>query len=153
MRKLTSKAGFTLVEALLAVTITAVCLSGLLLTYINLLTWTGLWRDFTLATSAMQARMEEIKRADFANLTLYDNTTFNITGFNSTTAMGGTQVMDTGYDDLKEVRLTVSFFSRGRLIGEDRNLNGTLESSEDLNNNSRMDSPCELVTTIANFTQ
>jgi hypothetical protein len=141
----------TLVEVITAAAIFAFCLSGLLLTYMNLFTLNDLTRDFTRTTNGIQARMEEIKLVSFTNLAALNNTTFTIDGFNSTSALGVVQVSDTGYTDLKRVRLIVTFKSRNRVIGEDTNFNGVLNSGEDANGNGRLDSPCEIVTTIANF--
>jgi prepilin-type N-terminal cleavage/methylation domain-containing protein len=143
--------GMTLIEVITAAAIFAFCLSGLLLTYMNLFTLTELTRDFTLATNAMQARMEEIKRIPFVNLASLNNATFTVTGFTAGNVSGVSQVFDTAYSDLKQVRLVVCFKSKNRLIGEDANLNGALNAGEDANANGRLDSPAELVTFIANF--
>lgn len=148
-------AGFTLVEVLVVVAILAFCLCGLLATYINMFFLTDLTRDLTLATNAVRARMEEIKRISFASL---GNSTFNLTdyGFPSNQSIGMVQVQGnySNYtDQLSRVRVIACFESRGRVIGEDANLNGVLDinatPSEDVNSNSRMDSPVELVTLIA----
>lgn len=143
--------GMTLVEVITAAAIFAFCLAGLLLTYMNLFTMTDLTRDLTLATNAMQARMEEIKHFPFSGLAALDNTTFAVEGFNLTDAIGVVQVSNTTYTDLKQVRLVICFRSRNRLIGEDTNLNGELNAGEDTDGNDRLDSPSELVTTIADF--
>lgn len=141
-----NRSGLTLIEVITAAAIFAFCLSGLLLTYINLFTLTDLTRDFTIATNAMQSRMEEIKRVPFINLGSLENATFAVAGFSTEDATGITRVTDTAYSDLKEVRLIVSFRSRNRVIGPDQNLNGLLNASE-----SAGSSPCELATYIANF--
>jgi len=46
--------------------------------------------------------------------------------------------------------VVVCFRTRGRVIGEDKNLNGALDSGE--SPDSRLDSPVEIVTYVANFT-
>jgi len=154
MSKLTSKSGFTLIEVLLAATIMAFCLSGLLLTYINLFTLTDLSRDFTLAANGLQLEMERLKVAGWADLSAMNGTQFNISGFNTSQSRGFIEITNTSYADLKEARLVFSFLARGRLIGEDANFNGLLDisSGEDLNDNDRLDSPAELVTLFTNFT-
>jgi prepilin-type N-terminal cleavage/methylation domain-containing protein len=147
---------FTLIEVLLAAAILAVCLSGLLMAYVDLLIFTDLSRDMTLATNAAQAKMEEIRNMNFSSLAALDGTNFTITGFNSTKALGVIEVADTSYDDLKRVRLAVSFKSRNRVIGEDQNLNGVWNSGEDFsgysNGTGKLNSPVEAVTLIANYT-
>ena len=149
-------AGFTLVEALMAITIVAFCLCGLLATYINMFFLTDLTRDVTLATNAVRAKMEEIKRLSFASLSAESpRWTFNLTdyGFPSNDSKGVVEIQEnySNYtDQLTKVRVSAYFKSRGRVIGEDANLNGAFDTpGEDVNNNGRQDSPVEMVTLIA----
>lgn len=139
-------------EVLLAAAILAFCLCGLLLTYANLLILADLSRDFTLATNAVQEKMEEVKKTDFSILNA-GGSAFNLTdyGFPYPDSKGNITISNTGYGDLRSVRIVASFKSRGRVIGEDKNLNGQLDAAagEDANNNSRLDSPVEVVTLIA----
>lgn len=194
MCKLKKSSGFTLVEVMVAVAIMAFCLTGLLLTFLQLLTLTDLSRDFTNAASGMQATVEAIRTAGFDCIyaserpgvgpyctgcsytqCFYHNDTFEVAGFDNTGStrigMGLVEVSDvsingTTYSDLRRVRTVFSFYSRGywdsgsgistgRLIGEDRNLNGVLDTSsptEDIDNNGRMDSPIETVIYVKDFT-
>jgi len=145
----TSNNGLTLVELLLTLTILAFCLTGILLTYVNMFMLSDLARNLTLATNSTQEKMEEIRRTNFDSLLALNATTFNLTGFSSFDAKGLIEVTNTTYADLKRVRITASFKSRLKIIGEDQNLNGVLNSGEDLNGNGRLDSPLELVTLIA----
>jgi prepilin-type N-terminal cleavage/methylation domain-containing protein len=151
------ESGFTLVEVLVAVSITAVCLSGMLLTFINLFTLTDLTRDFTLANNAAQQKVEEIKRTAFDSVLAFNNTVFNIPGFAASEARGRIEVDNTTFSYLKKVRVVVSFRTRSRVIGEDTNLNGALDSGENTADypeasGPRLDSPVEIVTYIGNFT-
>jgi prepilin-type N-terminal cleavage/methylation domain-containing protein len=140
--------GMTLLEVMVASSIFAFCLSGLLLTYINLFTLTDLTKDFTIAANAMQTKMEEIKRLPFINLASLNNTTFPVEGFTGTNATGVIQVLsNTGYTDLLQVRLVVSFKSKNRIIGEDANLDGVLNASEEAAGAGKL----QLTTLIANF--
>jgi prepilin-type N-terminal cleavage/methylation domain-containing protein len=141
--------GFSLLELLVAVAILANCLTAILLTYMNMYVFSDAARDLTLANNALQTKMEELKNTSFANLSALNGTTFDISGFSNSDAKGLISVSNTAYSDLKEIRIAASFKSRGRLIGEDKNLNGSLDSGEDLNNNNRLDSPAELATLIA----
>jgi prepilin-type N-terminal cleavage/methylation domain-containing protein len=166
MVRILKKKGMTLVEVLVAATILAFCLTGLLLTYINLFVLTDLARDLTYATNALQAKMEAIKNIAFANLTALNNTNFNVTANNSSDIIGKgviyvSEVIDpytnTTYTDLRNMRTVISFKSRTRIIGEDQNLNGVLDAGEDnpsygANGTGRLDSPVEAVTIIKNFT-
>ena len=145
-----SLTGFTLIELLLAFSILVFCLCGLLLTYIQMFVLTDLSRDLTLATNAVQAKMEEIKKANFDSLLSLNGTTFDLAGFSSSDAKGRVEVVSTAYSDLMRVRIAASFRSRNRVIGEDANLDGDLDTGEDtFISNSRLDSPMELVTLIA----
>lgn len=152
MRKRAAKSGFTLVEVLLAAAIMAFCLAGLLLTYINLFTLSDLSRDFTFASNGLQLEMEKLRTVSWANLTAANGTQFNVSGFDPSRSRGVIEISNTSYADLKEARLVFSFMARERLIGEDANFNGGLDSGEDLNDNDRLDSPAELVTLFTNFT-
>lgn len=127
----------------------AFCLCGILITYVNMFFLSDLSRDITLATNALQAKAEELKRADFNSLSAFNGTTFDIDGFTFASAKGLIEVSSTAYSDLRRVRLTASFQSRLQKVGEDKNFNGVLNSGEDVNANSRLDSPAELVTLIA----
>ena len=143
--------GFTLVEVIIALAILAVSLCGLLLTFINMFVLTDLVRDASSATNAVLAKTEEIKNLPFANLSTAAGA-FNLTAYgfpNSTSSKGFVEVTQNfnGYAlALTEVRVMASYLSRNRTIGEDRNFNGVLDAGEDANNNTRMDSPIEVVT-------
>jgi prepilin-type N-terminal cleavage/methylation domain-containing protein len=146
MMKLSNK-GFTLIEVMLAVLILAFSLCGILLTYINMFILSDLSRDFTLATNAVQAKMEEIKGTG-----LVGTNPFDIAGFPTNNAKGVVFVTDApgGYSDLMQVRIIACFKSRNRVIGEDTNLNGILDPGEDTSipPNPRLDSPVEMVSII-----
>ncbi len=142
--------GFTLVEILVTVAILAFCLCGLLASYANMFFLADLLRGFTLTTNAIQAKMEEIKKTNFDNLLSLNGTTFDLSGFASSDGKGVIQVTNTAYSDLKRARIVACLRIRGRIIGEDKNLDGDLDSGEDtLIFNGRLDSPLELITLIS----
>ena len=146
------KSGLTLVEVLVAAAIMAFCLASLLLTYMSLFTLTDLSRDFTLATNAMQAKMEEIRQSNFSNLSSLNNTNFTVPGFSANSSSGIVEVFNTSYPDMMEVRLVVSFRCKNRTIGEDANFNGVFcATTEDTDGNGRCDSPAELVMLMSQF--
>lgn len=141
--------GFTLIEVMLTVGILAFCLCGLMVTYINMFVFSDLSRGFSLASNAIQAKIEEIRSYEFDTLDSYNGTKFDLDGFASSDSEAVIQVDDTVYTDaLKRVRIVACFRSRNRLIGEDLNLNGDLDAGEDTNGNARLDSPVEVVTLI-----
>lgn len=136
-------------EVLLAVSILAFVLCGLLSTYISLFYLGDISRQVVLVTNAMQAKLEEIKNASFDSLPALNGTTFTIPGFANNNAIGQVQISNTALADLREARVVVSFRSKGlRVIGEDTNINGVLDTGEDSNNNGRLDSSMELITLI-----
>ena len=148
-------AGFTLIELMLAVSILAICLCGILLTYINMYMMSDLSRDFTLVNSAIQAKMEEAKKTSYDNLSALNGATFDINGFISGNAKARIEVSDVTIraapaEILKKVKITSCFFkSRLRVVGEDLNCNGALDSGEDQNGNGNLDRPVELITLMA----
>jgi len=94
--------------------------------------------------------MEEIKKMSFDSLSL-GGKPFNLTdyGFVYSESKGRVEVSNTPYSDLKRIRLIGCFKSRQRIIGEDKDLDGILDTGEDSNGNGRLDSPLEIVTLIA----
>jgi prepilin-type N-terminal cleavage/methylation domain-containing protein len=107
--------GFTLIEVLIAVSILAFCLCGLLATYVNMFFLTSLLRDSILATNAVQAKMEEVRNAGFNCASRCE---FPIEGI---TESKGVVEVDTvtGYANLQKVSIFACFRSRGRVIGND----------------------------------
>jgi prepilin-type N-terminal cleavage/methylation domain-containing protein len=164
--------GVTLVEVLVAASIFAFCLAGLLLSYMNLLILTDLSRDTTIANNVLQARLEEARTVAFNNLTSWCVSATGFSVVNNDFLYGGnpihigvgnitcTDVSDpftnTTYSDMKKVRVVISFKSRNRVIGEDANLNGRLDAGEDDSRYpsgiGQLDSPVEGVILIKNFT-
>ncbi|MDD5019541.1 MAG: prepilin-type N-terminal cleavage/methylation domain-containing protein [Candidatus Omnitrophica bacterium] len=147
--------GFTLVEVVFALAILAVTLSGLLLTYISMFVLTDMQRDHALASNSLLAKLEEIRAMDFDNIPAAAGP-FNLTDYGFTDGQlsrGRVDVVTSfsGYPaTLTRVRLVASYATRlNRTVGEDRNFNGILDSGEDVNNNSRLDSSAEVVTLIA----
>lgn len=128
------KSGFTLSELLLAAAILVFVLAGLLALFANCLILNETNRNFTLAYSAIQAKMEEIKDTSFDNLDAYNGTSFDLDGFPSGNGKGKIGVSNES-TDLKRITISACFMSRNRLIGDDIN--------------NCQSSPAELVTLIA----
>lgn len=123
-------------------------LAGLLAVFVNCIFLNELNRRLTLAYSAVEAEMETIKNTPFANLDALNGTTFNLNGFTAGDAIGRIEVSNEGSSDVKRVRITASFRNRKRIIGEDKNLNGALDTGEDVDLNDELNSPVELITLI-----
>lgn len=146
------KKALSLIELMITVAIVVIGLTSILASYANMFILGDLARDFSRATNAVRAQMEEIKQEEFDNLDALDATIFNLDGFAISQAKGRIEVGNvTGNSGLREVRVIGCFMSRNRVIGEDSNLNGILDvlASEDENNNGRLDCPVELITLLA----
>ena len=146
------KKALSLIELMVAVGIMVIGLTAVLASYANMFILGDIARDLSRATNAARAKMEEIKQLEFDSLDALQATTFDLEGFNTTDARGRIEIRNvTGGSNLKEVRIVACFRSRNRVIGEDANLNGALdtEASEDKNYNGRLDCPVELITLLA----
>lgn len=143
------KSGVTIIEVLLGAAILVFCLSGILASYVSAFVLGDVARDISTAMNSVQAKLEEIRNDDFVNVTAE---TFALDGFAAGDSMGVVEVRDIGnFTNLKEVRITASFRSGRRIIGEDADLDGSFdEGSEDSNGNGRLDSPVEVVTLLTN---
>jgi len=142
------KNGFTLAELLLAVAILAVALCAILATYAACFNLTNISKNVNIATSAAQGLIEQIRNTPFTQIPAsYDRLNFTVN--NIPNSMGIVYVNDTD-PELLVVTVVVCWRQGNRIIGEDLNLNGTLDAGEDTNGNGIIDSPVELVTQIAN---
>jgi len=140
--------GFTLVEMLLAATIFAYTVCGLLALYINCFGLVSISKNISIATNASQGLMEEIRNTPFPQISdNYNNLNFTVNTMPSN--MGVVYVDDTD-PELLRVTISVCWNQKSRIIGEDRNLNGVLDSGEDTNNNGIIDSPVQIITLVAN---
>ncbi len=148
--KNTKKSGFTLLELMIAAAVLIVAISGLLATFTGLLSLNENSGSLSLAITAVQDKMEEIRNSDFSTLfATYNGENFEPDGFSPSEAEGNISIDNTTNPDLLEVAVSVSWRSRSnRIIGEDGNLNGSLDAGEDLNSDGRLSSPAEVVTLI-----
>jgi hypothetical protein len=101
--------------------------------------------------NAAQKKIEEIRNYSFSDIyNDYNNTTFTVDEMPSGNSKGVIYV-DNSNPDLLKLTVSVCWRQRGTLVvGEDRNLNGVLNTGEDLNGNNMIDSTVQLVTLIAN---
>lgn len=163
---LRSKKGFALPEMLLAALIASFALCGILLTYITCMDSIRISKNVSIATSAAQGIIEEIRNTPFPNIPVM---VFQVGGTNYLPiAVSGTLTrwsfplpvnmpanMCTVYVDETDpeflmVTVSVCWRQGNKIIGEDLNLNGALNAGEDINANNRIDSTVELVTKVAN---
>jgi len=143
-----SKKGFVLPEVLLATIITAFAVCGILLTYIAGMDLIRTSKNASIATSAAQGLMEEIRNTPFPDIvTNYDHLRFSV---NSIPSSSGIVYVDDTDPEFLLVTISACWRQGNRLIGEDINLNGVLDAGEDANGNGIIDSTVELVTQVAN---
>jgi prepilin-type N-terminal cleavage/methylation domain-containing protein len=150
--KKSAQSGLTLIEVLAASAIMAFCLTGMLLTYINMVTLTDVTRGFTLANNAGQHIMEMIKSNSFGNITNTTLSSATIDGiltnseFSPENAWARIQVTDDAdlSSILKKIRVMVFFKLRNRAMWQD--LDGDLIPDSD------EVSSVEIVNYVGNYT-
>lgn len=147
MARKNSKSGFTLLELMIAVAVIIIALAGLLAVFSHLMYLNENARKLTLAVTACQDKLEEMRNSNFSTLyATYNGTSFNPNGFSAGEAKGAISINNSN-PNLLQVCVNVSWRTRSnRVIGEDKNLNGMLDAGEDINPNNRLDSPAEIIT-------
>lgn len=143
-----SNQGFTLPELMMAAMITVIAFMGILYTYARYLELDEISRNTSIALQTAQNKIEAIKNTDYDLIyATFNGQTFTTTGL---TGRGVTTINNT---NSKLMLITVTFCwrqSNGRIMGEDTNLNGALNTGEDKNSNGTMDSPVQLIAYIYN---
>ena len=150
IRFIDNRKGFTLIEVMLAAAFLVIVLSGLLATYISCFELISTSRNLTLAVNAAQGKIEEIRDHSFNQVySDYHNSTFTVSEMSAGSSQGVVYVNNTN-PDLLEVIVSVCWRQRAnRIIGEDLDLDGVLDTGEDTSpNNNIIDSPAQIVTLI-----
>ncbi|MBM3252424.1 MAG: prepilin-type N-terminal cleavage/methylation domain-containing protein [Candidatus Omnitrophica bacterium] len=138
---------FTLMELMIAALILALVLVGLLASYVSCVQLAEIARETSIAINGANANAEEITKHDFASIKAdYDEKTFTPDYLNG---IGISYVDDTNSELLK-ITVTVCWRQqRGRVVGEDKDLDGQIDAGEDANGNGMLDSIAQIVTYIA----
>jgi len=151
-RKRESTAGFTLIEVLVTMGVLILVVVTLLQLFIHCQSLAEIAKLTTFAVAETQGKLAEIRHHNFDTLvTDYGSggtpgNIFNLTQLNGV----GRIYIDNTNPQLKRIEIVLSWRTKNnRIIGEDTNLNGALDSGEDTNSNNRLDSPTTLVTLIA----
>ena len=148
MKRRLYERGFTLVEVMLAVAIAAVALCGILATYAACFTLIRTSKNASIATSAAQGLLDEIRNTSFPLIkSTYNGTNFTV---NNMPLNRGIVYVDDSNPELLKVTISVCWKQGNIVVGEDKNLNGSLDTGEDANSNGIIDSPVELTTLIVN---
>lgn len=131
-------------EVMVAAVVMILAFVGILVTYTKCLELNEMSRNKSMATRAAKTRMEQISNSDFTQLMANFN---NVSFFEPAINGAGVSYVNNTNPDL--VQITVSFCWRqknGLLIGEDTDLDGSLDAGEDTNGNGIIDSTVQLVT-------
>lgn len=143
--------GFSLVELMVVAAILGTIVLGLIQSLILSSALVDLSNRKTIATSEAQDKIEEIVNHTF-NTVVVDYASGGTPGnvFNLSQVTGTGVVTAAVYTaNVVQVDVVVSFqMSNGRVVGEDKDLDGVLDVGEDANSNGVLDSPVKLSTYI-----
>jgi len=150
---MTGNRGFTFVEILVAVALIGISIAGILTAYSASFSLAERVRAENLALNAAIAKCEEIKACNFDEILINYTTggvpgpTFSAPGLHN--GVGAIEIVPIT-SNIYRVHISVSWQERGgRVVGEDRNLNGILDEGEDTNGNGWLDSPASITTIIS----
>lgn len=141
---------FTILEVSIAALVFTVSLVTLLALYINSSQLAEFTTNATKSLFSAQKMVETIRNHNFSGIeTDYANYTFDPEGFPVGTAKGIVYVTQYGgRSDILQVNIVICFRVGQRIIGEDLDLDGALDSGEDSNGNAVLDSVTEITTLL-----
>ncbi|MBP7217130.1 MAG: prepilin-type N-terminal cleavage/methylation domain-containing protein [Candidatus Omnitrophica bacterium] len=141
--------GFTLIEVMFAVGVLALVLCGIIALLVHCFVFVSISKSSNIAMSALLGLSEEIRSSSFAQIAeTYDGLNFSVNDLAGSNR-GVISVNDTNPEFL-QVYMSVCWVQGNRVIGEDKNLNGSLDPGEDENGNNMIDSSVSLMTRIVN---
>ncbi|MBI4335816.1 MAG: hypothetical protein HY589_04090 [Candidatus Omnitrophica bacterium] len=141
--------GLTLIEVLISAAVLAGVLVSVISVYMICFELTYTSRNMTFAVNGAQLKMEEIRDHDFYKINDdYNNADFTVRELPAG-ANRGVIYVDNSNPDLLEVAISVSWREHGRVIGEDLDFDGVLDTGEDKNGNGFIDSTVQVVSLIA----
>jgi prepilin-type N-terminal cleavage/methylation domain-containing protein len=140
--------GVTLPELMIATFILVIVFSSAIITFLRCLELNELARNSSLAITAGQNWMTDIENTPFDNV----YATYHLVTFSDADINGiGVSYIDDSDPDLLKVTITFSWRqANGRVVGEDANLNGAINTGEDVNNNGILDSPVTFISYLVN---
>ena len=149
IKKIKDQSGLTVVEVLIATLILVPLFAIGMMVFIKCIDLSDMSKNSSLAVWSVKKRIADIENTAYNQIFgNYNNTTFTINGL---TGMGKTYVDNSSASHLV---VTVSFSWRersGRIVGEDKDLDGVLDAGEDTNANGQLDSIVKLSTQIYNM--
>ncbi|MBF0331401.1 MAG: hypothetical protein HQL17_05640 [Candidatus Omnitrophica bacterium] len=143
-----SSRGLTLAELMVAAMILLPLLTVVMQNFITCMEMNVLAQQTSQAMWAERTRMAAIEKTPFDQIyATFDRQTFSVSGLNGI----GVSYVDNTVPDLLTIYISFSWKDRnGTIHGEDTNLNGQINGTEDKNNNGRLDSPVGFATVIYN---
>ncbi len=136
-------------ELMIAVAVFLLVVATVLLSYLRCMELTETAGNTSKAIEGEKSQMEEILATPFDQLvSTYNQTTFTINGLNG---IGVIYIIDDSINDFYKIKIVFCWRQKnGRIIGEDKNLNGSLDNGEDSNGNGQIDSIAVLETAVFN---
>lgn len=147
------KKGFTLVEILVSTAIMAIAITSTLQILMYLLQLNESNHSSVSCMNVAQGYMDEIKNVNYEDVIVNYNglqfTANDLTtrGIRHSGIIYATEIEP---DFLIDVYVVICWENRNRIIGEDENLNGSLDGGEDKNENGLLDSPTMIQGTVLN---
>ncbi|MFH0754627.1 MAG: hypothetical protein V2A70_08680 [Candidatus Omnitrophota bacterium] len=145
-RRCGGSSGMTLVEVMVSTGILLVASVGIVYSFVKCIELDAIGRVTTVAVQGVKNKLEEVKASSFAQIyNNYNGATFAISG------VTGRGVIYVNNSNSKLLQVKVVYCVQipgGRVLGEDVNLNGVLNTGEDQNANAQIDSPIQMLTKI-----
>lgn len=140
--------GMTLIEVLISTLILSSLFVGAVYVFIKCMELSEAARNTQTATLICRNRMNQIEAGAYNQIyATYNQATFTSADLNG---IGVSYIDNSDPDVLKVTSVFCWRQSNGRIYGEDLNLSGQIDGSEDANNNGQLDSPVKLVTFVYN---
>jgi len=145
-RKNKKNEGFTLAELMVSTVIMLICIVGILASYLRCLELNEMTKNASISINAAKSRMEQIKNTQFNQIAAtYHQVPFTIAGLDGM----GVSYVDSTNPELLEVAIYVSFRqSNARVIGDDKDVDGSIDSGEDSDGDLMLNSKIEIVSNI-----
>ena len=142
-----SSDGLTLPELLVSTAILFWVFAAVVISFMRSIELNEISRSTSLALLAAQSKLAAIESTTFGQIpAAFHNTTFTSPDLNG---LGVVTINSTTNPDLLGATVTFCWQQKnGRVMGEDLDLNGQLDSGEDKNSNGVLDSPVTLYTEI-----
>ena len=136
--------GLTLVELLMAIIVLLPVFVGTMYVFVRCIDLSELSQNSSKAVSICKNKYAEIEKTPRMQI----KATYNNVPFDSNELNGkGISYVDDSQTGILGIIVSYSWQQKnGRIMGEDKNLNGQIEVGEDINNNSVLDSPATLTT-------